>query len=106
MSYVLIETRDFSGDKAVDIVVDIPGFAEVVDQNGFTQEDARGNPVFVNGSRLYLDEVPGGPSWPPERIQLGVDMLNQLLPDDWQVRLVQEDPGRAHLSIVVEKIGG
>lgn len=105
MSRLIVLLEDFGGSPCVDVYVgdSSPHTPQLDDQNQPIL-DARGNPVFVDAQRLYLADVPGGPSWPTERIDLAVEMLNQLLPAGWAVGWVREDPGRAHISAEIRRV--
>ena len=84
------------GNYYVDIFVD----HQIETMGIIVGQDARGNDIF-DATRIYDDDVPGGPGWSPARIQTAIDMVNAALPDGWIIVRGQEDTGRAHLEFTL-----
>ena len=91
---IMVDLRDFNGDRAVDVNTE-PEMGWVITDD----LDARGNPIYLNTERFYLDTVPGGPAWPPARITLAIEMFNDFLPGDWIVRRLKENTNLQHLDL-------
>lgn len=98
-----IYTGDFEGDKYIDIFTGKP-WIEVWADNHLVV-DARGNPTYHQCTRIYADEVPGGPAWPPARITTAQQMIQAALPAGFLLVDVNEDPGKAHITMGIIRNG-
>lgn len=85
MSYLHIALGRLQGEKYIDVCVGPYPEEEVLLPDGEHVFDERGVPVYADTYRKYLDEIPGGPTWPPERIEAAKAWLISVLPEDWEL---------------------
>lgn len=86
-----------NGDKYVEVEV------RSIDNETSTGTDAYGQPMYPSLIRMYLDDVPGGPAWPPARIDAAVAQFQAMLPQGLWIVNVAENPGKAHIGFGITR---
>jgi hypothetical protein len=85
-----------AGEKFIEVQVRSPGAQ--------TGTDLFDQPTYDDVVRLYLSEVPGGPSWNQARIDVAVGMMQARLPEGLWVVETSFDNGKAHLNYHITRI--
>lgn len=88
-----------NGDKYVEVEI------RSIDNETSTGTDAYGQETYPSRIRMYLDDVPGGPAWPPARIDAAVAQFQAMLPEGLYVRNVSENQGKAHINFGITRDG-
>jgi hypothetical protein len=86
-----------NGDKYVEVEL------RAIEYETSTGTDAYGEPTYPSRIRMYLDDVPGGPSWPPARIDAAVAQFQAMLPQGLWIVNVAENPGKAHIDFTITR---